>query len=261
MHSRILTLATACGAALLAPAALPAADARPSDIQAQATTTVASVSAETSVPSRLSRLSRPSRHSQRKREVRAAELLAAVRGCRQISHGRYRTDEGAPASIPVCAQHGAVHWKADLDVDCDGRAGRHCNRRTDPVYQHATAHQQSDGRQLSAERLPYVVVPGASRIWSPARSGIRGGTVAALVHRNKVLYAVVGDSGPSGLIGEASYAAARGLGIDPDPVRGGAAGEVTYILFPGATARPIESHRAAAEAGRTAARKLLRRAD
>ncbi|MGW0734502.1 hypothetical protein [Streptomyces sp. NPDC002851] len=29
------------------------------------------------------------------------------------------------------------------------------------------------------------------------------------------------DSGPKDPIGEASYAAAKGLGIDPDPVRGG----------------------------------------
>ncbi|NEB76811.1 hypothetical protein G3I40_16510, partial [Streptomyces sp. SID14478] len=116
---------------------------------------------------------------------------------------------------PVCAARGAVHWKADLDVDCDGRAGRHCNRRTDPLFYAATAYQQSDGRQLSAESLPYVVVPGASRLWNPARSGVRGGTVAAIVYRGKVLYAVVGDTGPSDLIGEASYAAARALGIDP----------------------------------------------
>ncbi|MEV1021038.1 glycoside hydrolase family 75 protein [Streptomyces sp. NPDC050264] len=219
-------------------------------------------SAEASTPSRLARLSRPSRpsrHVEREGEVRAADLLAAVRGCRQISHGRYRADNGARADIPVCAQRGAVHWKADLDVDCDGRAGRHCNRRTDPFFQPATAQPQSDGRPLSAERLPYVVVPGASRVWNPARSGIRGGTVAALVHRDRIQYAVVGDTGPSDLIGEASYAAARGLGIDPDPVRGGAGGEVTYVLFPGTTARPIESRSAAAADGRAAARKLLRR--
>ncbi|WP_428956643.1 glycoside hydrolase family 75 protein [Streptomyces sp. cg35] len=236
MHPRFLTLAAVCGAAaLLAPATLPATAAR-----------LAAPADPGSAP------------AAREGGVRAADLLAAVRGCRQISHGRYRSDDGARANIPVCGKHGAVHWKADLDVDCDGRAGRHCNRRTDPLFYNKTAYQQSDGRQLSAERLPYVVVPGASRIWKPARSGIRGGTVAAIVHRGKVLYAVVGDTGPSDLIGEASYAAARALGINPHPVRGGAAGEVTYILFPGTTARPIESHRSAVAAGEAAARKLLR---
>ncbi|MEU6847207.1 glycoside hydrolase family 75 protein [Streptomyces sp. NPDC046716] len=235
MHPRSLALAAVCGAALLAPAALPPAAAEPNTRQEP----------DVAAP------------STREGGVSATALRAAVRGCPQISRGRYRSDDGARANIPVCGRRGAVYWKADLDVDCDGRPGRHCNRRTDPLFLNTTAYQQSDGRQLSAERLPYVVVPGASRIWKPARSGIRGGTVAALVHRDKVLYAVVGDTGPTDLIGEASYAAARGLGINPDPVRGGTADEVTYILFPGTTARPIESRRAAATAGRAAAGKLV----
>ncbi|WP_018532781.1 MULTISPECIES: glycoside hydrolase family 75 protein [unclassified Streptomyces] len=234
MRPRPLLLAALCGTALLAPAALPAASAHPRAPR----TPVAPPSA-------------------REGGVRAADLLAAVRGCRRISHGRYRSDDGARANIPVCGRRGAVYWKADLDVDCDGRPGRHCNRRTDPLFLNATAHQQSDGRHLSAEKLPYVVVPGVSRIWNPARSGIRGGTVAALVHRGRVLYAVVGDTGPTDLIGEASYAAAAALGIDPDPVRGGTADEVTYVLFPGTTARPIENHGAAITAGQAAARKFL----
>ncbi|MFI7343419.1 glycoside hydrolase family 75 protein [Streptomyces sp. NPDC050085] len=242
MHPRSLTLAAVCGAALLVPAALPTAAAVP----------VTDPQDPDAVPAV------PAVPAVQEGEVRADALLAAVRGCRQISHGRYRSDDGARADIPVCAKGGTVHWKADLDVDCDGRAGRRCNRRTDPLFLNTTAYQQSDGRQLSAERLPYVVVPGASRIWNPARSGIHGGTVAAVVYRGKVLYAVVGDTGPSDLIGEASYAAARALGIDPHPVRGGAGSEVTYILFPGTRARPIENHRAAVTAGQAAARKFLR---
>ncbi|WP_372350586.1 glycoside hydrolase family 75 protein [Streptomyces sp. KL116D] len=233
-----MTLAAACGAALLVPASLPAAAAPLRDPQEP--------------------IARPAVHSAREGGVRAADLLAAVRGCHQISHGRYRSDDGARANVPVCGKKGVVHWKADLDIDCDGRPGRYCNRRTDPLFLGATAYQQSDGRQLSSEKLPYVVVPGASRIWNPARSGIRGGTVAALVYRGKVLYAVVGDTGPTDLIGEASHAAARALGINPHPVRGGAGGDVTYILFPGASARPIESHRSAVSVGEAAARKLLR---
>ncbi|MFJ4716848.1 glycoside hydrolase family 75 protein [Streptomyces sp. NPDC088785] len=236
MHPRSLALAAVCGAALLAPAALAPASAQPSTPQEP----------DTAAP------------LVREDGVSATALLAAVRGCPQISRGRYREDDGARASVPVCGRRGAVYWKADLDVDCDGRPGRHCNRRTDPLFQNMTAYQQADGRHLSAERLPYVVVPAASRIWRPARSGVRGGTVAALVHRGTVRYAVVGDTGPADLIGEASYAAARALGIDPDPVRGGTSDEVTYILFPGTTARPIQSRRAAVTAGRAAAEKFAR---
>ncbi|MFP3987056.1 glycoside hydrolase family 75 protein [Streptomyces sp. E11-3] len=191
-------------------------------------------------------------------EVGAAALLAKVRSCQQISRGLYRADAGAPADIPVCGVKGAVFFTADLDVDCDGRPSRECGERTDPLFQPTTAFQQSDGRQLDAARLPYVVVPGASEIWDHAESGIRGGAVAAVIHEDKVLYAVVGDTGPTDLVGEASYAAAEALGIDPDPVRGGTGSEVTYILFENSRATPIESHEAAVAEGTALARRLLR---
>ncbi|MDQ0954703.1 hypothetical protein QFZ24_008626 [Streptomyces phaeochromogenes] len=66
--------------------------------------------------------------------VRAADLLAAVRDCVPVSRGLYRTDNGAPADVPVCGKRGAVFWKADLDIDCDGRPGPYCNESTDPLF-------------------------------------------------------------------------------------------------------------------------------
>ncbi|MYY81660.1 hypothetical protein GT044_10405 [Streptomyces sp. SID335] len=191
--------------------------------------------------------------------VRAADLLAATRSCTQVSLGKYRTDDDAPEDIPVCATRDAVFWKADMDIDCDGREGKTCNPRTDPLFQPTTAYQQSDGRQLDAENLPYVVVPGASHRWNHTEHGVTGGTVAAVVHRDKVQYAVVGDTGPTDLIGEASYATARALGINPDPRKGGAGPDVTYILFKGSKAQPIESHRAAVARGDELARQLVAR--
>ncbi|MFI7316334.1 glycoside hydrolase family 75 protein [Streptomyces venezuelae] len=191
--------------------------------------------------------------------VRAADLLAATRSCTQVSDGMYRTDDDARQDVPVCATHDAVFWKADMDIDCDGREGKACNPRTDPLFQPTTAYQQSDGRQLDAENLPYVVVPGASHRWNHTEHGVTGGTVAAVVHRDKVQYAVVGDTGPTDLIGEASYATARALGINPDPRKGGAGPDVTYILFKGSKAQPIESHRAAVARGDELARRLVAR--
>ncbi|WP_343245942.1 glycoside hydrolase family 75 protein [Streptomyces sp. SID5785] len=248
MRPRLLPLAAACGAVFLVPASL-SASAAPPDVPER----------EPSVRVPVRAAGPPTARTDG--EVRAAELLDAVRGCRPISDGRYRSDDETEADITVCGGRGVVHWKSDLDVDCDGRPGRRCNAETDPMFADTTAFQQSDGRQLSAEQLPYIVVPGSSDIWSPARSGIRAGTVAALVHRGRVVYAVVGDTGPTELIGEASYAAARALGVSPDPIGGGVArSEVTYILFPGTTAEPLESHRAAVTAGRAAARTLVRSA-
>ena len=192
-------------------------------------------------------------------DVRAADLLAAVRDCVPVSRGRYRTDNGAPADIPVCGKRGAVFWKADLDIDCDGRRGPYCNETTDPLFADTTAFHQSDGKYLSAETLPYVVVPAASHIWDHEEHGVRSGTVAAVIHGDRVQYAVVGDLGPEGLIGEASYATARGLGIRPDPQGGGAASGVTYIFFEGSGVSPIENARAAVAEGERLAREFIRR--
>ncbi|MEU6992148.1 glycoside hydrolase family 75 protein [Streptomyces sp. NPDC046465] len=235
-------LVAAVGAALLAPATLPASAQQLSPRPGAALKSPGN--ALTSAPLH-------------EGSVRAADLLAGTRKCQQISKGKYRADGGARADVPVCGTRDAVHWKADMDIDCDGQRTKACNRRTDPLFLHATAYQQSDGRQLNAERLPYVVVPGPSRRWNHAAHGITGGTVAAVIHRGQVLYAVVGDTGPTDLIGEASYAAARALGIRADPRTGGAASDVTYIFFKGHKATPIESHRAAVARGDALARQFV----
>lgn len=191
-------------------------------------------------------------------DVSAADLLSKVRDCDAVSHGRYRSDSGAPATIAVCGARGAVFWKADMDIDCDGQPTRRCNRRADPYFSAATAYQQSDGRYLSAERLPYIVVPAPSDIWNHQAHGIRGGSVAAVVYRDRVQYAVVGDVGPHDMIGEASYATAKALGIPPDPHGGGTASGVTYIVFKDTRVTPIENHAAAVTAGERLAREFVR---
>lgn len=230
MRFQWLTLAAA-GAALLAPTASP-----------------------TAPQPRLAE----ERVAWREGTVGAADLLARVRGCVRVSHGRYRSDAGRPATIPICGTRDAVFWKADLDIDCDGRPGPHCNRRTDPLFSASTAFQQSDGRHLSAERLPYIVVPAASRIWNHRDHGVRGGSVAAVVYRDRVQYAVVGDTGPHDLIGEASYATAKALGIRPDSRGGGTDSGVTYIVFKDSQVKPIEDHAAAVAAGQRLARLFVR---
>ncbi|MGW4172848.1 glycoside hydrolase family 75 protein [Streptomyces chartreusis] len=189
--------------------------------------------------------------------VSAADLLAKVRNCTAVSQGRYRNDSGTAANIPVCGQGDAVFWKADMDIDCDGQSTGHCNSATDPYFSGSTAFQQSDGRYLSAEHLPYIVVPTPSGIWDYRAHGIRGGSVAAVVYGGRVQYAVVGDVGPRDIIGEASYATAKALGIPPDPRRGGAASGVTYIVFKNSRVKPIEDAAAAATTGQQLAKRFV----
>ncbi|MBM7439951.1 glycoside hydrolase family 75 protein [Streptomyces sp. HB132] len=189
--------------------------------------------------------------------VGAAELLAKVQNCTRISQGKYRTDQSAAAAtVPVCGTDEAVFWEADMDIDCDGQVSTVCNTRTDPSFQPQTAFQGSDGKYLDSAEVPYVVVPGPGPLWNYTTAGIKGGGVAAVIHDGKVRYAVVGDTGPTGIIGEGSYALAKALGIDPDPRTGGTASGVTYILFRNSKASPIESPAAAVKAGEELARKF-----
>jgi hypothetical protein len=225
---RILTLAAASGAALLAAGVLPAS------------------ASGASVPK-----------SAQEGSVSAAELLAKVTSCSQISNGKYKTDDETSATIPVCGKNGAVFWKADMDIDCDGQRTTNCNEDRDPWYQDDTAFHQSDGKPLKAESLPYIVVPSSSSIWKYSGAGIKGGGVVAVIYNNKVEYAVVGDTGPTKIIGEASYATAKALGIDPDPATGGADSGVTYILFKNSKVSPIESHSAAVSLGDQLAQQFL----
>ncbi|MEU6017950.1 glycoside hydrolase family 75 protein [Streptomyces sp. NPDC047515] len=247
MRTRTLALAAASGAALLAAATLtPAAEASP----VPGTASAAAPRADSGTADRAGA-------GIKEGSVSAADLLAKVTSCSQISNGKYRTDEETSATIPVCGKNGAVFWKADMDIDCDGRITTACNANTDPWFQDDTAFHASDDKPLSAEKLPYVVVPSSSSIWNYSSAGIKGGGVVAVVYNNKVEYAVVGDTGPSKIIGEASYATAKALGIDPDPETGGADSGVTYILFKNSKVSPIESHSAAVTAGEALAKQFL----
>lgn len=76
-------------------------------------------------------------------------------------------------------------------------------------------------------------------------------------------YAVFLDEcGDKTLIGEASIAAARLLGVDSDPKTGGTEGPVTYLVFPGASGRITNpkdygNHKLAVKIGGRRARELI----
>lgn len=164
----------------------------------------------------------------------ADALRKATAECKQVSEGLFKLDRKGDESVPVCGREGAVFWTADLDVDCDGRESDKCNKKADPDYQAETAAHDSHGEPLDAAAVPYVVVPAPSERWSYKSAGLRAGrSVVAVIHGDRVAYGVIGDVGPKALLGEASYAMAERLGLDPDPRRGGAAKGVVYVAFTG----------------------------
>lgn len=188
----------------------------------------------------------------------AADLLAKLATCQKVG-GDYATDAGLAQTIPICGLTSAVFWKADMDVDCDGKQTAQCNPNTDPSFQNQTSAVDSHGNPLDAASLPYVVVPLPSSRFDYAAAGLAFGSVIAVIYGDKVEYAVFGDEGPTSIIGEASYATAQSLGIDPDPSTGGADSGVAYIAFtgPSAVVPVIEDHQAAVQLGISKARALL----
>ena len=186
-------------------------------------------------------------------------LVNKMRTCHVASRSKFATDAGGASKIDVCKLKGAFFFKADMDIDCDGKKTSACNSSTDSSWQNQTAATDSHGKPLVAAAVPYVVVPGVSSRWSFDSAGIGLGTVAAVIYDGKLTFGVVGDIGPKAIIGEASYAMADSLGIDPNPSTGGVDSGVSYILFTGSDAvlKRNEDHAEAVTLGMERANVVL----
>jgi hypothetical protein len=90
--------------------------------------------------------------------------------------------------------------------------------------------EQSPYRYLDSESIPFFVLPGQHS--NTAKLGDVG-----LVYNTRTgdnCYAVYGDVGPSGKIGEGSMRLAQALAIDPDPKQGGTESRIlVFVVFPG----------------------------
>ncbi len=194
----------------------------------------------------------------------AADLLALTQTCVPvpgISKFKIDADSGS-ATVQICQLNGAIWWRADADVDCDGYPDPKCT--VDPYYQGETSAKDSNGQFINAAKVPFYVVPLASNGFDAKNFGIKTGwsgygSAGAIIYNGKLLYAPYADAGPKGVIGELSYAAAEQLGMNPSPINGGVASGVTYIVFTGASyVDPIESAAAAATLGKQLAATLMK---
>jgi hypothetical protein len=168
------------------------------------------------------------------RKITAAEVVAKLTTCNEVSQGRYKSDASAAvANYKVCRANQVIHFVADMDIDCDGKETAVCNRTTDGSFLPQTAATDSQGQPLDSSVVPYVVVPGVSAVFSYKAAGIAMGSLAVVVYRDKIAFGVVGDIGPQAILGEASYAMAKELGVNPNPSTGGTSNDVTYLIFTG----------------------------
>ncbi len=193
----------------------------------------------------------------------ADQLRELTKTCNPVpGTGRFRTDAGKSPTVQLCQLPGAIFWRADADIDCDGQTDPRCAK--DPWRQPETSAKGTDGQFINAADVPFLVVPMASEGFEPKAHGIKTGwsgygSAGVVLYNGRMVFAPYADAGPKGVIGELSFAAAQALGIDPDPVRGGVAEGVTYIVFTGEQAyvKPVEDPVMAREVGLRLARQLV----
>src|SRR5437588_12797468 len=76
------------------------------------------------------------------------DLLTLTSSCNEATHGRYATDDGEASTVAICRLNGGFFWKADMDIDCDGKRTSVCNENTDDAYQNQTSADDSNGNPL-----------------------------------------------------------------------------------------------------------------
>jgi hypothetical protein len=138
--------------------------------------------------------------------------------------------------ITAASGYETVEFTGDMDIDCDGSGG---NPHHDPCFQpdttlHYPARPSKLGKPLCAEKVPYVVVPP---IVVRGTRCIVMGSLCEVTYRDKMAFAVVGDSGPTSKVGEGSPRLAELLGINSNPNHGGVDEfAVTYKIHVGVPA-------------------------
>ncbi|MBI5247655.1 MAG: glycoside hydrolase family 75 protein [Elusimicrobia bacterium] len=163
----------------------------------------------------------------------AAVIGAPDLGTTTARGGMFRLQPGGPPEVPTTVNitpTGArlVSFTAKMAIDADGSGPA---AATDPKGQPRTALAYKDGSFLNPQVVPYIVVPTD---FGGTHPDVKLGDYAAVTYGAKTVYAIIGDTGPPGVVGEGSMALASGLGIDPDPVKGGIQRkDVRYVIIPG----------------------------
>jgi hypothetical protein len=165
-------------------------------------------------------------------------------------------------TVQVCQLSNAIFWTSGLAVLCAGKVTATCNDMTDMTFQNSTTALDSKGEFLDAAALPYVEVSAPTSKFDYTMFQVKMGTVVAVIDRNNLTleYGIVGTVGQPDIIGDASYAMAKSLGIPENPNTGGRpSNSVTYIAFnnPGVAVTINEDHAEAVRLGQVAAAALV----
>ena len=155
-----------------------------------------------------------------------------------VQGGMFKLQKEGPLEIPTMVTstnngQTIVAFTAKMDIDADGAGSAW---KSDRTGQQGTALQYRDGTSLNPTTLPYIVVP---LDFGNTHPNVKLGDYVEVTYspangKPQTYYAIVGDKGPAGVLGEGSIRLARALGINPDPNTGGTKRkEVTYRILAG----------------------------
>lgn len=140
---------------------------------------------------------------------------------------------------------GTIFFDAKMAIDADGSEMAKTNPgmtdQADTSYRYPLPGKPS----LDSDRVPYVVIPASD---FENTLGIELGDIAAVVFRQRVTFAIVGDHGPKCKIGEGSIKLHKTLRHDVCKKRNnrgvctsvgstGIGSDVLYFIFPGSKAK------------------------
>jgi hypothetical protein len=123
----------------------------------------------------------------------------------------------------------AIVAPSGMTIDADGAGNAY---QSDPDGKPKTALNFPNGSSLNPKTIPYVVIP-------PDFPGAKLGDLVAVSYRGRTIFAIVGDVGPPGVVGECSMSCAAGLAINPSPTSGGVKDGVTYTFLAGSRPKPL----------------------
>lgn len=134
-----------------------------------------------------------------------------------------------------------IFFDAKLDIDNDGSPYSRLRRNTDQPETSLRYEGLPARPSLNADAVPYIVLPLGGFIQD---LGLEKGDLAAVIYKDKLVYAIVGDEGPECKIGEGSIQLHELLGnpvcrkrnaagdcIDVDENRG-IDNNVLFFVFP-----------------------------
>ncbi len=120
-----------------------------------------------------------------------------------------------------------ISFKAPMAIDNDGR---NTTAQGDRTHQNRTAYTPG-GKSLDPGAIPFVVIPDK---FGDTHKNVTLGDYAVVTYRDRSMYALVGDVGPQGVLGEGSTALAKGVGIAHNPVSGGVeTPDIEYYILAG----------------------------